>query len=357
MAACLRGESVMDPPEIQVMSEADYANVLAGEWAERMEDPNVAQIEAGFNMLGLVERGAFSVQARVDDYAKFVGGVYRNDTKDVLIIDHGESFDAEALGPLLVHEFVHALQDRDVDLDAFTAQASSVDERWTYSAVIEGEAKLHEERYAAAMLGLDSAKVDWNAHFQNSLAHDEQRLLGEKSPYLASYKYFPYEWGGRYMYFSWLAGGIDASNSRYSLPPTLTHTLLASVMGAVEVEVTPKSITLATPPSEWTQVMNTSLGAWGVYLALQKTAPNLDSIRALALAWRGDALAIYATSETPAHSAVLWRLEFLDEPTAIQAKAAAEGIVGGANVRRKGQTVVIAKTDGGSPLDWAFQLD
>jgi len=357
MAACLRGENVLEPPAIQVLSEADYANDLARELTPQMQDPNLVQFEAGLNLLGLIERGALSAQTRAEDFAKFAGGVYRDDTKDILIIDHGDSFDAEALSPLLVHEFVHALQDRDLDLSAFKEQASSVDERWAYSAMIEGEANLHEARYGAAMLGLDPTKVDWVAHFQNALAHDEQRLLAEPSPYLASYKYFPYQWGARYMHFTWLAGGMDAVLGRFSMPPTMTHSLLASTMGAVDSDFTPQDLTLAEPPPEWTQIAHLTLGAWGTFLAFEKRATTVDSARTMALGWRGDALAIYASRETPAHSAVLWRLEFMDEAMANQAKSVAERIVGVGNVRQKGPSVIIAKTDGSALLDWAFQFD
>jgi len=358
MAGCLRGESVTAPPAIQVLSEADYSNLLAQELAAQMQDPNLEQVEAGFNMLGLIERGALSPRARAEDYAKFVAGVYHDDTKDVFIIDHGDSFDAEAVSPVLVHEFVHALQDRDLGLSAFQAQANSLDESWTYSAMIEGEAMLHTRRYAAAMLGLDSAEVDWTAHFQNALVHDEQRLLGEASPYLASYKYFPYEWGGRYMYFTWLAGGMDAVLGRFSMPPEMTHTLLASTTDAVGSDITPSDPTLPAPPPEWTQIGGPwTLGAWGTHLAFEKAATPLDSVRNIALAWRGDALGIYTSREVPAHSAVLWRLEFKDESTAIEAKLAAQQMVGVANVRQDGHRLVIAKTDGSSPIDWAFQVD
>ncbi|HYP97667.1 MAG TPA: hypothetical protein VER96_03265 [Polyangiaceae bacterium] len=356
MAACLRGESALDLPPIQVLSEADYASLLTREMAPQMQDPNLEHVEAGLNLLGLVERGALSAQALAEDRAKFAGGVYRNDTKDVLIIDHGGSFDAEAMSPLLVHELVHALQDRDLDLNAFRAQANSIDESWAYSALIEGEARLHEERYAAAMLGLDSAKVDWSAHFQNALVDDQQRLLTEASPYLASYKYFPYEWGGRYMYFTWRTGGMDAVIDRFAQPPTMTHTLLASTMGAVDSHFTATELTLAAPPAEWTEITRMTLGAWGMHLAFEKTL-GLDASRAMALAWRGDTLAIYASSEAPAHSAVVWRLELTDDVSAIQAKAAAERLVGIATVRQEGQQVIIATMDGSLPVDWAFQFD
>lgn len=357
MAACLRGESVMDPPPIQVLTEADYAAELTQELASQMQEPNIEQVEAGLNLLGLVERGTLSAQSRANDLAKSAAGVYRDETKDIVIIDHGDSFDAKQASPVLVHEFVHALQDRDLGLTAFQAQANSVDQVWVNSAMVEGEARLHETRYGVATLGLDPAEVDWTAHFQNALAGDELSLLGEASPYLASYKYFPYEWGGRYMYFTWLAGGMDAVLGRFSSPPTMTHTLLASTMGAVDSDFTPNDVTLAAPPAEWTQIRRMTLGAWGTFLAFEKRATSLDSVRELALAWRGDTLAIYASRETPTHSAVLWRLDFAEESAAIQVKAAAGAIVGAANVRQEGSAIIIAKTDGQLPLDWAFQFD
>jgi len=357
MAACLRGESVLESPAVQVLSEADYASYLTQRLTEPMQNPNLEQIEIGFNLLGLIERGTLSAQARAEENAKFAWGVYRDDTKDILIIDHGDSFEAEAVSPTLVHEFVHALQDRDLDLTAFEAQANSTDESWTYSAMIEGEARLHETRYAVAMLGLDPTEVNLTAHFQNALVHDEQRLLDEASPYLASYKYFPYEWGSRYMHFTWLAGGMDAVLGRFAAPPTMTHTLLASTMDAADSDITPSDLALAAAPAEWTQIARRTLGAWGTYLAFEKAARTLASARAMALAWRGDSLAIYASSETQPHTAVLWRMEFVDEAMATQVRALAEQIVGVANVHQKGPSVIIAKTDGSLRLDWAFQFE
>jgi len=47
MAACLRGESVMAPPAVQVLSEADYSNLRAQQLAGEMQDPNREQVEVG----------------------------------------------------------------------------------------------------------------------------------------------------------------------------------------------------------------------------------------------------------------------------------------------------------------------
>src|SRR6185369_10593420 len=162
--------------------------------------------------------------------------------------------------------------------------------------------------------------------------------------------------GGRYIYFTWRTGGMDAVLGRFAQPPTMTHTLLASTMDAVDSQFTASEVKLAAPPAEWTELTRMTLGAWGMHLAFEKTL-GLDASRAMALAWRGDTLGIYASSKTPAHSAVVWRLELADEVTAIQAKAAAERLVGVANVRQEGQQVIIAKTDGSLPVDWAFQFD
>jgi len=137
----------------------------------------------------------------------------------------------------------------------------------------------------------------------------------------------------------------------------MTHTLLASTMDAADSDITPSDLALAAAPAEWTQIARRTLGAWGTYLAFEKAARTLASARAMALAWRGDSLAIYASSETQPHTAVLWRMEFVDEAMATQVRALAEQIVGVANVHQKGPSVIIAKTDGSLRLDWAFQFE
>src|SRR6187402_27660 len=60
--------------------------------------------------------------------------------------------------------------------------------------------------------------------------------------------------------------------------------------GSLASDITANDLTLAAPPPEWTQIGRWTLGAWGVFLTFEKTATDLDSVRAMALAWRGDAL-------------------------------------------------------------------
>src|SRR2546423_15347360 len=40
------------------------------------------------------------------------------------------------------------------------------------NSIIEGEARMHETRYQASVLGLDPSQVDWMRRFDNSVAAD-----------------------------------------------------------------------------------------------------------------------------------------------------------------------------------------
>src|SRR5204862_1879005 len=114
--------------------------------------------------------------------AKLVWGVYSDTRKDILIIDHGADFDDESASPVLVHEMVHALQDREVDLTQFkTTFAKTDDSSLASRSIIEGEARMHETRYRASVLGLDPADVDWTRRFDNAVALDQKFLLMEPS--------------------------------------------------------------------------------------------------------------------------------------------------------------------------------
>ena len=64
-------------------------------------------------MLGLVAPNAFSPETVVSEQAEFIAGLYRSKTKDILLVEHGERFDERISSPVLVHEFIDLLQDRD----------------------------------------------------------------------------------------------------------------------------------------------------------------------------------------------------------------------------------------------------
>lgn len=353
LAACLRGDEAGALPPITVMTESEFAtymNALVATWKPA---PQVGAWERAFNMVGLVQPGAFSPTTYVAETVKFVWGLYRGETKDILIIDHGDEFDDRSASTVLVHEFIHALQDRSVDLTAFQKAHAMTDDEWLAAdAMIEGEARLHETHYRASANGLDPAALDWTQRFGETLRHSEAWMLKQPSPYTATRRAFPYEWGARYLHFTWRAGGAASVRRRFATPPATSRTLMASVDAAMEPEGAPPEVAVATPPPEWTPLGDTSIGAWGTFLLLAKNTTDLDGARALALGWRADGFFIFADASSS--TTLVWRIDFADQTTAgVVASIAATGL-GTASVRQLGSRVVIAKTDGAQPIDWAF---
>jgi hypothetical protein len=218
LAACLRGETPGSLPPITVVSEADFAAMQTAEAAMSPPQPHLATWDWALSSLKVIQPGGLAVDTMVSQLVKSLWGRYRGGTtKDILIIDHGADFNQQSASPVLVHEMVHALQDREADLTLFHATFDkSGDSGLAARSIIEGEARMHETRYRAAVLGLDPAEVDWPRRFDNAVALDQKYLLMEPSPLTATSMAFPYEWGARYVYNRWaMAGmGVCTASSR-----------------------------------------------------------------------------------------------------------------------------------------------
>jgi hypothetical protein len=354
LALCLRGGGSGAPPAVSLMTEPEYAEYLNG-LVEPPPQPN--HYERALVMLRLVAAAAFEPATVVAERVTNVLGVYRHATEDVVIIDHGAATDDETASRVLIHEFIHALQDRDVDLEARDEEyASSYDSYLAVRALSEGEARLHEIRYLASLSGVDPGAVDWRVRFQRSLEYSEGWVFEQTSPYSAAYDVFPYQWGARYLNFAWEAGGFDAVLARFASPPLTTHTLMTSIDAAAE-PVTPSAPATLTPPEGWSPFADATLGAWGTFLLLGQTAPR-ETARATAFGWRGDRLFVFAGPASadgaePA-TAVVWVMDFADEATAAAAHTSA--VVNGAVwiTERVGARLTVATCDQVVDLAWAF---
>jgi hypothetical protein len=342
MAGCLREQDPGALPPIDVVSEAEYEeSVFAG--TNPRPDPDHG--ERAFVLFGLVEPGAFDPVTQAAGIAEFVAGVYDRQTKGITLIEHDQPLDEARASTVLVHEFVHALQDRDVDIESFMdAFATSVDTSIAARSMVEGEARLHETRYAAAALAL-APGADLEERFDNFVALEEARYLESPSPYLAVTRAFPYAWGARYLHYLWRDGGMAAIDDAYAAPPDSTAQLMASESTPAEpLEVTLPE--LAEPPSEWELLASHTLGGMVLFVVLGQTL-DIDRARELAVAWRGDGFGIYAEVESE-ETAAVWRIVMAD---AESAQAVADAL-GDAVVQ--GDTVVAARTTGADALEWAY---
>jgi hypothetical protein len=353
LAGCLRGEAPGSLPAITVVSEADFAAMLTAEAAMSTPPPHRATWDWALSSLKLIQPGGLAMDTMISQSVTFIWGLYRT-SKDILIIDHGSNFNAQSASPVLVHEMVHALQDREVDLTQFdTAFAKSDDSSLASLSIIEGEARMHETRYRASVLGLDPAEIDWPRRFENAVARDEKYLLMEPSPLTATPMAFPYEWGARYVYNRWVVEGMGGVHGLFLAPPVTTRVLMASGDVDVAPEPAPELPALPSAPVGWTAVGSDVLGAWALFLAMTEGAPGAvtSDVETLALSWRADGIGIY---EGPGGAtAVVWRIDIGSPTLAAQVASLLQGLPG-VTVGVAGTWATIARASDAQPLDWAF---
>jgi hypothetical protein len=356
LAVCVRGDDSTEPPElppVSKMTEAEYVAFLNEGFAED-PPPEPNHYEATLVLLGLAQPGALAPGTVVAEQVRFVGGFYRSTTKDIVLVEHEEELDAARGSVLLVHEFIHALQDRDVDLEAFsTEHATSMDSLTAVRALVEGEAKLHDSRFAAAVFGLEPATIDWNKRFEATIEVQRDDWATQVSVYGPAYRMFAYTWGARYAHFLFEQGGLDAILAGYASPPLTTRTFMASVDQALADEPAGPAITAPAPPPEWTPFTETTLGALGVYLVAAELRGQSASTTSAALTWRGDRLFVFApTDAASVDTAFVWHVELASDADA----SAFATLLGSTpmTIARVGSRVTLARSRSGAALPWAF---
>lgn len=352
VAACLRGEEPGMLPPIKVISEAEYAAQLRERAADHRR-PSPDHEENALWLLGLLQTGALQPDMNIEDHAKLIGGFYRPESKEIFVVDHGEAQSSpEELSWVFVHEALHALQGRTVDLEGFfELHDDTEDSLLAARAMVEGEARFYDARYMAHLAGLSAEAIDWDRRNQSSIEREQEWTLMQPSRLTSSSLSFPYSWGARYLSYVFEAEGQQGIAERLVAPPKTTHALIASEGTLFEPELEPAAFVFPASTESWLFQSRTSLGAWGVMLAAA-LADN-EEARALARAWRGDALFIYARSGDDV-TAVVWKIELADPGSAAQfaERIAALGLA--AEYRVDGARVVIAASTFPAQLDWAF---
>jgi hypothetical protein len=224
-----------------------------------------------------------------------VAAFYRWEEKDIVFIDRGEPFDGVDANTTLVHEFVHLLQDREVDLQAYAEAHFVNDDVYTAAkSVPEGEATLFAGRVRAAMLGLDVDAIDWETRLDELVRSWEQWVFEQPSPLLASDEVLPYSFGARYLYPRFRDEGHAAVLDLFANPPTSSKALMLGHAADAESSPFPE----LAPPEGIEHFSTSNLGAFGLYLLLDQGPSWRARARELALTWRNDELALYVDSES-----------------------------------------------------------
>jgi hypothetical protein len=312
LTLCLRGNSDGVDVATRVISKGEYRAELQAQYAES-EYVHPTDYETALWLLGLVEAGALDQPTLINESADFVTGFYSARDQRVTVIDTGDPLDDAYAASLLLHEYVHALQDQDYQLESFwNDHVTSYDTSLAVSALREGEARLYESLAFAAFAGLNVRALDLDKVFESAEFYGLGWLLEQPSPYTAAWRSFPYTVGARYAYLAWRSGGHEAVDAQWDDPPVSTLRLMAS-----DETIAPEPD--ATAPAEpavavdLQRVEQTTLGALGV--AMFARGEPLDTVRQVAGGWRGDRLWVHARDD---EVAVSWQLFVSDESTATE---------------------------------------
>lgn len=304
---CLRGNEDAELPPVRTISVEEYeAEVTASyEAIDEQDEVETGFYERAFVLLGLATIGDFSAEQQVSLATNTVAAYYSSANKDVTIIERDGSEDDTDATLTLAHEFVHALQDQEHDLTRLSeAQGDAYDAYLALRCLTEGEAVLYEGMFSVAVWGLTVDQVDFRAHFMASVPWAEEQLA-DQSPILASPRYFPYTYGGRYVFNAFDRGGRKGVNDLFGAPPNATLPVMLSETELVSLETEPVAPAAGEAPEGLELLSEDVLGAWivGKFLLEQGASPTEPQV---ALEWRGDRLEIYV-SETSG-VAVRWQV-------------------------------------------------
>jgi hypothetical protein len=140
--AQLRGHGVPGRPEVRIATLDGLSEELRSE-TQANDTPEALQWWRAYELLGLVKPAQSPGDVMIDEWLRNVVAFYSDETKRVTIVDRGESVNPRQASYILAHEFVHALQDQQLDLKAFTKRWSkSTDSSLGIRSLVEGEATI-----------------------------------------------------------------------------------------------------------------------------------------------------------------------------------------------------------------------
>jgi hypothetical protein len=309
LARCVSGRDGARPP-LRFVSRADAPR---GEHRTQTRTALVP-IAHGLHLLGLeptvgddasatmdVEKGVTSSQSGVSTSAYYAP----RDRAVYFVADDAAGSSNESARLTLVHEYLHALQDRGGEL--LSAQRGrdhqTFDEELATWSAFEGEATLYEELVRGLIH--DRAAPGWLIQrFAERTRGTDGAVARQRRPLEASFATFPYTYGAY-----WAVLEVTQ--------PVTTYEILA------RRHDWPRSIHPCTDETPARRVagdrhrVRDTLGAWLVQVYVRRLTGDAERARSAAQRWRGDRLSIdsRAPGTTPS---VVWQTCWDSPETALE---------------------------------------
>lgn len=263
-----------DLPEVRVISpDAFRQEILDGSSAFKLpaEEPETR----AFELMRLTSESERDVSLdQLDFWVADVTGYF--DSGVITIIDR--AYEPGFAQFLLAHEFVHAIQERDFDLDGLAA-ATTRDELLAKRSVVEGDADYfaHDWYYHAQQLEL--VQRDWNdINAQRKEILYELAADVESSAFDAA-SFFPYALGMAFVRWAINREGFVGRSELFTMLPESSRDVfeIPYVNGRrVSVAVEPLENEIP-PPMGYDLVASERLGAWFVFVYLRRLGPESEA--------------------------------------------------------------------------------
>lgn len=263
-----------------------------------------------------------------------VKALYLQERGEVIIIDRGEPKDMPVANYVLAHEFVHAIQDQNVGLQAYMdGHGHCFDARLSAVAAVEGEAVRVESIIREALFGRAMTDEQIVKEAAERIAKVNRHLLDEPFVYDTAFSHFPYSYGTR-----WAAslGTPAAYGEALASAPTRTAQYLFDVVRSPAAP--------SFPPNQGEVVASDRLGAWLLFGLVAGWLPDAREphqfLEQLAH-YRDDQLFVLAEDPSPQRAS--WTLDWTDEAHARWfSSLATQGLSATlARVERRSRTVVV----------------
>ncbi len=336
MLACGDGHELAErAAEVRELDFAYYPEVVRispEEWRDQVSAEVAATSDSELRLYGETygRLGYFPVALDlrpilIATQSDWVGGYYQPADATISVI-------GDAGDDILVHEYVHALQDQHFGFTNFDLTATT-DGFLARRAVVEGDAVLAQQRFILQEGGTDLGFADWRALFNLYRSYSASLLADADYPIVfLDYPSFCYAYGLEFTAHN-LTGATIASPSA-TLPPydwgledqlfinpqaDTSEAILrlgSDVDEHFDVGLTavPAGLTDRLTAVDWDV-----LGEWYVYLLLSGAGASVASTRAIAAGWDGDA--VLFVEDTAANHGLVWSSRWDDANVAINVAA------------------------------------
>jgi hypothetical protein len=285
----LRGLQWKEPLAVEVVPKDELARrYRAG--AERDARPDrLAGDGETFHLLHVLPRDVDYQKIQEDLFASVVLGFYDPITKELVVGDAGGEADPGAK-VTLAHELDHALTDQWFDFGGRTKALDDADhqeELDAFTALIEGDAKLLERRYADAYLSEDEQAVFVLGELFGTGDSTAAAKVAQAPPFLLDYIYFPYTQGLEFAKAQAEGRGNAGVDAAFRRPPTSTEQVLHPALYAADQGWSPPALPDVAAASGCQAVRRGTLGEFKMGEVLQPQLGESTATRAAA-GWNGD---------------------------------------------------------------------